>query len=622
MRFLRDFRFLALGLMSAALAAPLRGGENVLESVSVQTEGKFTKVILQSSQILKYRVLTQSQSVVLYMLEPTLCRRSPVERTYSDLVDEIRYTYKGDRSPSPGGKGEALDFVTIRLREAATVGVAQEDWILAVELRPVQSGPSAVSYDAPETRARPDGRGATARGRRDLPPTPTLQDLLEVGSANHLPLRIAQDELKLAQSRHVEAMRNLMPSVTGKYTASEGLMIQDPTVPGDDVAFKRREMGVEMGMPLFHSGQNFYALRQAAYQKKVAQQNVNKVRGEITFEIRRAFHNLIKAQRAVKVRRELQERAEKIIEVSRKKKQLGIITHADALGAESLHMQTYYRLLSDEKDVEISRLRLSALLNIAEPLPEALAESKETFTSRTLLELSVPPESLIKMGLTHRPDMLAAEYTAAAQRYAAKAAMSQNLLKVDGTYFTGRAGGAFEDQPLEMRNSWNAGIQASLYFLGSTAKGARTREHTVPDFGETTATNITGNTASVGLLDSLRSRGDSQQAKIARDRAFHERQQARRSVEIDVQEAYYNIQKAKIQIKGAETELEYREKELDIARQKERMNLLEPAQSLQAESSYGDAVANHEEALAFYQVSLAGLERAVGLPLESIPEFR
>ena len=61
---------------------------------------------------------------------------------------------------------------------------------------------------------------------------------------------------------------------------------------------------------------------------------------------------------------------------------------------------------------------------------------------------------------------------------------------------------------------------------------------------------------------------------------------------------------------------------MDIARQKERMNLIEPAQSLAAESSYGDAVANHEEALSFYQVSLAGLERAVGMPLESIPEFR
>jgi outer membrane protein TolC len=124
------------------------------------------------------------------------------------------------------------------------------------------------------------------------------------------------------------------------------------------------------------------------------------------------------------------------------------------------------------------------------------------------------------------------------------------------------------------------------------------------------------------MFDALKSAGDARQARAARDRAIYERDQARRDVEVDVREAYYNIQKGKIQIKGAEAELDYREKELDIARQKERMNLIEPAQSLAAESSYGDAVANHEEALSFYQVSLAGLERAVGMPLESIPEFR
>jgi hypothetical protein len=65
------------------------------------------------------------------------------------------------------------------------------------------------------------------------------------------------------------------------------------------------------------------------------------------------------------------------------------------------------------------------------------------------------------------------------------------LLKVDGTYFTGNAGGAFED-PLELRNSWNAGVQASLYFGGSTVHAAVTDEHTVPDYSETTATDVKG----------------------------------------------------------------------------------------------------------------------------------
>ena len=613
----------AIAILMAAptLRAEEPRQENTLESVTVQTTGRFSKVILQSARSLKYRDMKQESAVVLYMLEPTLSRKPPVEKTYSDLVDEIRYTYKGDRTPMPGGNPELLEFVTIHLKETASANIVQKDWLLAVELRRGEAAADATPGLAPEPLT---GSAPTVKqkGIHALPPNPTLADFLEVGLANHAPLRIAQDELKLATARHVESMRNLLPSVTGKYTFSTGQMVQDPTKPDDDVAFKRKELGLEMGMPLFHSGQNVYALRQAAYQKRVAQQNVAKTKSDITFEIRRAYFNMVKAQRSLRVRRELNQRTEKIIEVSRKKKQLGLITQADALGAESLYSQSYYRLLSDEKELEIARLKLSALLNTNDPLPEVVPEPKETTDSRTLLELSVPPESLIQLGMSHRPELLISEYTAAAQHFAARSALAKKLLMVDGTFFSGRAGGAFEDQPLQMRYSWNAGIQGSLYFGGSTVKGARTREHTVPDFGETTATNIAANTASVGFLDALRTGSEYLQAKIERQKAFNDRNQARRNVEIDVREAYYNIQKGKIQIKGAEAELDYREKELDIARQKERMNLIEPAQSLAAESSYGDAVANHEEALSFYQVSLAGLERAVGMPLESIPEFR
>jgi hypothetical protein len=42
--------------------------------------------------------------------------------------------------------------------------------------------------------------------------------------------------------------------------------------------------------------------------------------------------------------------------LARKKKQLGLITPSDYLGADSLYNQGNYRLLSDEKDLEIARI--------------------------------------------------------------------------------------------------------------------------------------------------------------------------------------------------------------------------------------------------------------------------
>jgi outer membrane protein TolC len=217
--------------------------------------------------------------------------------------------------------------------------------------------------------------------------------------------------------------------------------------------------------------------------------------------------------------------------------------------------------------------------------------------------------------------MLNFDYSAAAGDYGEKAAKADGRLHIDASGFYGRAGGAFKDDPnnpFMYRKSWNAGVEASMFFLGNSVKGTGTKDRTAPDYGELTATATSGFTASMGLLDGFKLIGDARQASINREKAFYDREQGRRNIEVEVREAYYNIQKAKIQIRGAEQELEFRRKELGISRQKERMNLIEPSQSMQAEVAYGDAVNSWEEAVSFYKVSLASLEKAVGMPIDSI----
>jgi outer membrane protein TolC len=561
--------------------------------------------------------LKKGLGLTLYMLEPVLCRRPPLERTFSESVAEIRYGYRDGAAPTSTDDAKPLEFVRFVFKQPLAVNVVQKEWVVAVELRPA---PETVSAGHQTTVPAKEEEIKTATSV--LPKSPILKDFIKVGLDNHLPLRVAEEESRVAHVRYLEAMRNLMPAVTWKYSESEGLMLEDVRISSDDTKFRRKENGLEFGIPIFHSGRNYYNFRSAGAQKKVAEENVRKVRGEIIFELTRAYYNLIRSQRSVKSRKEINQRSEKVIDMARKKKQLGLITAADFLGAESAYNQGYYRLLSDEKDLEIARLKMAGLLNISEDLPEILIDPVDAVDVQHLVDLAVPPESLVSLAYDHRPEMRVAEQTAAAQRYSYKSAWAQNLVKVDGSYFTGQAGGNFEDEPFEMRHSWNAGLQASLYFGGSTVSGAATKEHTVPDYGETTATDVKGRTANIKLLDSLKSAGDARQARAARERARHEFEQARRDVQVDVREAYYNIQKSKIQIRGARSELDYREKELDITQQKERMNMVEPKETLAAENAYGEAVVNYEEALAFYQTSLAGLERAVGVPLASIPEFR
>jgi outer membrane protein TolC len=601
-------------------AAKTVSGAAVIEGVSVQTSGKFTKVVIQSSQPLSVRDIAapDGKSVSLYMTSPTACKRSPIERGQGDLLDEIRYGYQGAKTPM--GEPLPLDYISLRFKEPASYSVSQREWILQVELRPRGASitaPSPVNGEDPVPQPRP-GKGVSV-----LPASPGLSDVLQVGLANHVPLRLAEEEYGLAKWRHLEAGRALLPSASGRVENAQGTLLKDPDDPLDDIHFRRKEVGVQWGQPVFHSGRLYYAFRQAAAQKRVAAQNVRKARADLVFEVTRAYHNLLKSQRTLAVRRQLMDRMDKVVELARKKRQLELITEEEALGTESQYAQAHYRLLSDEKDLEVSRLRLEALLGLPEPLPSSLPDGELALDHKSLLELNGPVDSFVDLAFKSRPEMLAAEQTARAESYGEKVAKAEGRLLVDASGFVGRAGGAFdEEESLKLRKSWNVGMQASLFFLGNSIKGSKTKDHTQPDYGETTATNTRGESASVGFLDGLKGIGDRRQARIARERAHYERDKTRRDVEVDVREAYFNIQKSRIQIKAARQEMDYRQKALGISRQKERMNLVEPSQAMSAESSYADAVSNYEEAVSFYKVSLGSLEKALGVPLESIPELK
>ncbi|MBI4396126.1 MAG: TolC family protein [Elusimicrobia bacterium] len=609
------------GFLTAEWKGNESGAANVIENISVQPAGKTTKVIIQSSQPLKYRELSQSSpsALFLYMSEPTVSKRPAVDRPDDKVIQEIRMGYKG--ATPEDGKSVSVDYVLIKLNGPANYTISQRDWILVVEMRGTGARPSRASFRLPGTAPEPILPKRKGHIRASLPPDPVLRDFLDVGLANHVPLRMAEDEYRLSKFRYTEAARSLFPSVTGKYESSLGTLEMSTTTAEDDTDFRRKEVGVQLGQPIFQSGRLYYSLRQAAEQKRISAQNVQKTQADITFEIIKAYHNFAKSQRTMKARRELLDRANKVLELTRKKKQLELITEAEALGVESQYTQIHYRTLSDEKDIEVARIKLEALLDLPEPLPEPIPDP-EALDPSEILELNTPVESLVELALRHRPEMISAEHTARMQVYGEKAAKADGRLKIDASGFLGKAGGAFETEDLKLKKSWNVGVQASMFFMGNSARGTGTRERTAPDLGESSRTETRGVTASVGFLDGLRGISERRQATMNKEKALMERDQTRRNIDVEVREAYYSMQKAKIQLKGAEQELTYRRKEQNIARQKERMNLIEPSQALAAESSLTEAVVSQEEAMAFYRVSLASLEKAVGMSVDAIEGLR
>jgi outer membrane protein TolC len=318
-----------------------------------------------------------------------------------------------------------------------------------------------------------------------------------------------------------------------------------------------------VGQPIFHSGRLLYSWKQANWQKKEAAQNVSRIYSDVIFELKKSYYNLIKAQHNMRYRKDLMKQAERLYEIARKKKELDIITETDALAVESQYTQIRYRLLSDEKDLQISRLRLESVLNTAERLPEILPDPLEPFDPKQLVEIRAPVEKLINEAYKQRPEFKTAEAQARINYYGEKIARADKGLHIDASGFRGKSGAAFTDsESITLKDSWNVGVQASLYFAGNVIRGTGTGEKTSPDLGETSRTRTNARTLNVGFLDGIGAYASAKQARIARERAEVELDQTRRNIEMEVREAVFNVEKAKLQVLGSNVELNYRQKEV------------------------------------------------------------
>ena len=84
-------------------------------------------------------------------------------------------------------------------------------------------------------------------------------------------------------------------------------------------------------------------------------------------------------------------------------------------------------------------------------------------------------------------------------------------------------------------------------------------------------------------------------------------------MESEVKESYFNYEKSLIQIEAVSKEIEFRKEQEKIAREKGKRNLVRNSEVLGAEINLTSARTSYNEALAYYHVALASLNKAIGI---------
>ena len=272
-------------------------------------------------------------------------------------------------------------------------------------------------------------------------------------------------------------------------------------------------------------------------------------------------------------------------------------------------------MISEEKDLEIAKLSLLSSLNV-ETLPQSTGVQIDGLLLK-LPQTEFNSSDLVNKAIANRPDLKIANLARLSREYAQKVARAENLLELDASGFIGQSGAAFSSEELNMKDSFNVGIQATLYFSGSSLAPLFSKEKTAPDLGSTSRTETDAQSVELGVLDSLSNANDYLEAKIEAQKAIVEFNQTKKDMIQEVKEALFNYQKGLIQLTAAEREISYRKKELAIADAKNSHQDIEPTQYLSAMISETESEINYKEAIVFTAVSLISLEKAIGANLSN-----
>lgn len=421
----------------------------------------------------------------------------------------------------------------------------------------------------------------------------------------HSAIRLAREEVAVADLKRREAKRALWPSLTAKAEQTDG----DAVDPLGTPAFKERSYGLEASQTIYGGGKLHDTYRQAFAAWESVKAKEKKAESDVIYGVREAAWSFIKA-RAV---REVYVRA--FAELAKEKVMAQQLIARDAISREvhlqilSQYNQAQAALEGADAEVEARLWQWTAALGLDNPpsyrpddrLPDAPA------SSLTLADC-------LHLAETNNPDLIIQRKTAEAAFYGSRAGQSLYKPSISVNGFYGRSGGAFNSEPLTLGEDWQAGIQLTQYFSMNTLNLSGFDQHTSPKIGQSTRTVSKTASASLGILDGYKKKSEAGDTTLA----FHEAdvQMHRTSMEVanGVREAFANWKKAAARVKMAENDFPLAKADFAIARIKSAHREVPFSERAIWRNRMAQAEAALAEAEANYQTSLAVLAHAVGSP--------
>ncbi len=415
-----------------------------------------------------------------------------------------------------------------------------------------------------------------------------LQECLDLALMQNPAILKAQQEIRRTKGFIVEARSEILPHLTasGDYTQIDPGSIDRLGATGT-VSFNNQQRPwtarIEARQLLYSGGRVTAGIRAAKLGDEYAVLGFQRTVADTILSVRRAFYAILLAQQQVIVREQSIKLLTQQLEDTRHRFDVGSVPRFDVLRAEVELANAKPPLIRTQNDLRLAREELVKLLAIDAPVQQTFTPIK--FTGQLAYELRVwdLPAALTN-AIARRPELRQAEKLTAASAEEIKIAKAGYKPEVSAIAGYRLYDSMLSDEVDETVNGWLVGVRASW-----------------------------------PLFDGMLTRGKVTQARAKQSQAGYDLADTRRSIELEVRQAYSDYLQALELLEAQKKTVEQAEESIRLAEARFRAGTGTQLEVLSAQTALTEARSNEVQSLYDYNVALAALDRATGNTVTTAP---
>lgn len=409
----------------------------------------------------------------------------------------------------------------------------------------------------------------------------TVEQAVELGLKNSKALHISLMKLKYSEAKLSEVNASRLPSL--KLNAAYRRLSDVPSsiiaTPFGNFEVQPNILNnyttqVQLFQPLFTGFRLSSGSDIAEQTAKASDEDYNKDKSDLIFNIKNAYWSLFKATQMKKVMDETVDQAKAHIADAKNMLNAGMLTNNDLLKLEVQLSDLMFKQVDADNAVKLTNVALNSVLCI--PLDTEIEITSSTqFAGQDYGALN----KLIYDAVQNRPEIKSADYRIKASEAGVTMAQSSWYPQISlvGDYYYNRPNQRIFPAKDEFKGTWDAGVNVSLNIWDWLTTAHQTEQ------------------AETQLSQSLDARG------IMKD-----------NITLEVTQNYLNFEQSKKKIDIADLGVKQAEENMRVTEDKFKSGMALSSEVVDAETALSSAKVNYTNSRVDYELAKARLDKSIG----------